>query len=113
VLYRHGFELVSRTAGDGNVIRTIDAQDVASARLRVDRPRSAYFYNRGLGLRVDLLFDFPIPAREVRKRATRRTIQSFAFHIASRRDLIRMKEIAANARGLSSDRQDLEFLQKI
>ena len=63
-------------------------------------------------MRVDLLFDFPIPAREVHRRSTRRKIQSFAFHIASRRDLIRMKEIAAGARGLSSDLQDLAFLKK-
>jgi len=113
VFYRHGFELVSRTDEHGNVLRTIDRQEVASARLRIDRPRSAYFYNRGLGLRVDLLFDFPIRAREVRKRSTRKTIQSYSLHIASKRDLIRMKEIAASARGLASDRQDLEFLKTI
>lgn len=113
VFYRHGFELVSRTDAHGNVIRTIDSREVASARLRIDRPRSAYFYSRGLGLRVDLLFDFPIPAREVRRRSTRKKIQSHAFHIASRADLIRMKEIAANERGAASDRQDLEFLKKI
>lgn len=67
----------------------------------------------GLGLRVDLLFDFPIRAREVRRRSTRRTIQSYAFHIASRHDLIRMKEIAANDRRASSDLQDLEFLKQL
>jgi len=111
VFYRHGFELVSGTDEHGNVLRTIDNLAVASARLRMDRPQSAYFYNRGLGLRVDLLFDFPIGAREVRRRSTRKTIQSYVLHIASRRDLIRMKEIAAAARGLSSDLQDLEFLK--
>lgn len=111
VFYRHGFELVSGTDEHGNVLRTIDSRAVASARLRMDRPKSAYFYNRGLGLRVDLLFDFPIRARDVRRRSTRKTIQSYALHIASRRDLIRMKEIAAAARGLSSDTQDLEFLK--
>ena len=113
VLYRRGFELVSRTDEHENVTRTIDAQEVASARLRIDRPKNAYFFNRRLGLRVDLLFDFPISARDVHKRSTRRTIQSFPFHIASTRDLIRMKEIAATARGLSNDLHDLEFLKKI
>ncbi len=112
VFYRHGFQLASKTDQHGNVLRTIDAPAVASVRLRIDRPKSAYFYNRALGLRVDLLFDFPIPAREVHKRSTRRTIQSFAFHIASKRDLVRMKEVAASSRGFSSDRQDLEFLKK-
>ncbi len=113
VFYRHGFELAAGTDALGNVIRTIDNREVAFARLQIDRPRSAYFYNRGLGLRVDLLFDFPIPAREVRRRATRKKIQSHAFHIASRADLVRMKEIAVNGRGASTDRQDLEFLKKI
>jgi len=113
VFYRHGFELVSATDAHGNVVRTIDRREVASARLRIDRPKSAYFYNPGLGLRVDLLFDFPIPAREIRGRATRKKIQSFVFYIASREDLIRMKEIAANERDASSDRQDLEFLRRI
>jgi hypothetical protein len=111
--YRHGFELASRTDAQGSILRTIDSQEVASARLRIDRPRSASFHNPSLGLRVDLLFDFPIGARQVRRRSTRRTIQSYSFHIASKRDLVRMKEIAAAARGLSSDRQDLEFLRTI
>jgi hypothetical protein len=113
VFYRHGLELVSGADELGNVIRTIDTQKVAWARLRIDRPRSAYFYNRPLGLRVDLLFDFPIRAREARERSTRRKIESYTFHIASKHDLIRMKEIAAHNRGLSSDLQDLEFLKRI
>jgi hypothetical protein len=113
VFHRHGFELVSKTDEHGNIIRTIDSQKVASARLRIDRPKSAYFYSRGLGLRVDLLFDFPMQAREVHERSTRKKIQSYSFHIASKHDLIRMKEIAASARGLSNDVQDLEFLKKI
>jgi len=113
LFYRHGFELASGMDAHGNVIRTIDSRAVASSRLRIDKPRSAYFYNRGLGLRVDLLFDFPIPAREVRGRSTRKRIQSHTFHIASRADLIRMKEIAASERGASSDLQDLEFLKRI
>jgi hypothetical protein len=80
---------------------------------RFDRPRSAYFYNQNLGLRVDLLFDFPSQARDVRRRSTRKKIESYAFHIASRPDLIRMKEIAANDRHASRDLQDLEFLKRI
>jgi hypothetical protein len=112
VFYRHGFELVSATDAQGSVVRTIDNRAVASARLRIDRPKSAYFYNRGLGLRVDLLFDFPIPARDVRARSTRQRIQSYLFHIASREDLTRMKEIAVSARGAAGDHQDLEFLKK-
>ncbi len=64
-------------------------------------------------MRVDLLFDFPIDARAVRRRSTRKKIESYAFHIASTPDLIRMKEIAAADRHLSTDLQDLEFLKSL
>jgi hypothetical protein len=109
--YRHRFELASRTDAHGNILRTIDSEKVASTRLRSDRPKSAYFYRQGLGLRVDLLFDFPIRAHEVRARSTRKKIRSHVFQIASREDLIRMKEIAARDRRVASDAQDLEFLK--
>ncbi len=110
--YRHGFELASRTDPHGDIVRTIDSEKVASARLRIDRPKSAYFYRRDLGLRVDLLFDFPIRAHEVRGRSMRKKIRSHVFHIASREDLIRMKQIAAADRRVASDAQDLEFLKR-
>ena len=113
VLYQHGFELVSRTDEHGNVTRTIDSPEVAAARLRIDAPRSAYFYNPRLGLRVDLLFDFPLRARDVRRRSTPKKIQSHPFHVASVPDLIVMKEAAASGRGAASDLQDLEFLRRI
>jgi hypothetical protein len=108
--YRQRFELASRTDEHGNIVRTLASAAIASARLRIDQPKSAYFYRRDLGLRVDLLFDFPIPAHEVRARSTRNKIRSHVFHIASREDLIRMKEIAAGERRVASDAQDLEFL---
>ena len=110
--YRRGFELASRLDKHGNIVRTIDSEEVAAARLRIDRPKSAYFYRRDLGLRVDLLFDFPIPALEVRSRSTRKKIHSHVFHIASRQDLIRMKEVAARDRRVASDAQDLDFLRR-
>lgn len=109
--YRHRFELASRTDAHGHILRTIGSERVASARFRIDRPKSAYFYRRDLDLRVDLLFDFPIPARDVRDRSTRKKIRSHVFHIASRQDLIRMKEIATRERRVASDGQDLEFLK--
>ena len=109
--YRHGFELASKTDPHGSIVRTIDSEEVASTRLRIDRPKSAYFYRRDLSLRVDLLFDFPIRAHEVRGRSTRKKIRSHVFHIASRADLIRVKEIAAGERRVASDAQDLEFLR--
>lgn len=113
VLYKHGFQLVSKIDQTGEVIRTIDNQKIASARLRIDQPRSAYFYSHTLGLRIDLLFDFPIPAKDIRMRSTHKTIRSYSFRIASKEDLIKLKEIAAKDRKLSTDREDLEFLKGI
>ncbi len=113
VFYNHGFELVSKIDKAGNIVRTIDNQNVASARLRIDKPKSAYFFNSSIHLRIDLLFDFPIQARDVFARSTRKKIESYVFHIADKKDLIKMKEIAAADRKLATDIQDLEFLKKI
>jgi hypothetical protein len=113
LFYRHGFELVSKVDERGNVLRTVDNQNVAFAKLGIDPPKSAYFYNHDLGLRVDLLFDFPIPAKGVRERSQHKKIRSYSFQIAAKQDLIEMKEIAVKGRGLVADLQDLEFLKKL
>jgi hypothetical protein len=113
VLYKHGFELISKLDARGEAVRTVDNPNVASARLRIDKPKSALFYHPISQLRVDLLFDFPIPAEEVLRRASSRTIRSFLFRIADKEDLIKMKEIAAKDRKFAGDVQDLEFLRKI
>src|SRR6185295_9161523 len=57
VFYDRGLELASRLTDDGDVTATIDNRKVASARLRIDAPSSAYFVNRETALRIDLLFD--------------------------------------------------------
>ena len=49
---------------------TIANRRVAAARLRLDAPASAYFLDPDTGLRVDLLFDFPLPAATLARRAT-------------------------------------------
>src|SRR5262245_25281387 len=53
VFYDRGLELVARLDELGHVTATIDNRKVAGARLRLDRPVSAYFYNVKTGLRVD------------------------------------------------------------
>jgi hypothetical protein len=78
----------------GEVISTIANRKVATIRLRVDAPASAYFFNAATGLRVDLLFDFPIAAAELAKHATRTKIRTHVFDIASEQDLLRLKRIA-------------------
>jgi hypothetical protein len=111
MLYGRGFQLVSRLHANGDVAATIDNVRVAAARLRIDAPASAYFYNSDLELRVDLLFDFPIEAAELSERATRMKIQSHLFEIASEADLLTLKKIAAAARSVAGDAQDIAFLE--
>jgi hypothetical protein len=43
-------------------------------------------------VRIDLLFDFPIPAAALAEHATRITIRSVTFHGASEADLLRLKK---------------------
>jgi hypothetical protein len=101
VLYDRGLELVSRVSN----------RKVASIRLRLDAPASAYFFNTRTGLRIDLLFDFPIPAAELAEHATRTKIRSHVFWIASEPDLLRLKQIAKDARSAAGDAEDIAFLE--
>ncbi|MBI4411210.1 MAG: nucleotidyltransferase [Deltaproteobacteria bacterium] len=111
VFYAHGFELVSKLK-EGKVTRTIDNKNIAVVRLKLDAPQSAYFYHPKKELRIDLLFDFPFPAKEVAGRATKTKIKSRFLRVASTEDLIRLKEIAYKDRKAATDAQDLEFLRK-
>jgi hypothetical protein len=111
LFYEHGLELVSRLNDAGEVSATIVDREVASIRLRLDAPVTAYFFNPETGLRVDLLFDFPIPAARLAKRATRIKIRSHVFDIASETDLLRLKRIARAARSAPGDAEDIAFLE--
>ena len=109
--YDRGLELVSGLDPSGDVTSTITNRRVAIARLRIDAPASAYFFNPKTGLRVDLLFDFPIPASELAERATRNRIRAHRFDIASDVDLLRLKKIAIAERSAPGDVVDIAFLE--
>lgn len=111
LFYARGLELASRLDDLGDVISTIANRRVAATRLRLDRPASAYFFNPRTGLRIDLLFDFPIPAAELVDRATRLTIRAQVFDVASEEDLLRLKRIAQSARSVPGDAEDIGFLE--
>ena len=110
LFYGHGLQLVSRLNDMGDVISTIGNRKVAAIRLRLDAPASAYFFIAETGLRVDLLFDFPIPAAKLAEHATRTTIRTYVFDIASEQDLLRLKRIAKAARSAPGDAEDIAFL---
>ena len=111
LLYDRGLELVSRLNGFGEAISTISTRKVAVIRLRLDAPASASFFNAQTGLRVDLLFDFPIPAAELTRNATRTRIRAHVFDVASEQDLLRLKRIAKAARSAPGDAEDIAFLE--
>jgi hypothetical protein len=111
LFYGRGFELVSKVDAAGNVVRTVDNRRVAAIRLTLDGPASAAFYNSDTGFRIDLLFDFPLEAATLARRATRMKIQSHVFEIASAADLLTLKKIAAAARSFPGDAQDIAFLE--
>ena len=111
VFYDRGFELASRVDAAGVVAATIGNRRVAAARLRLDAPASAYFLNPGSGLRIDLLFDFPLPAALLARRATAVKARSRALRVASEADLLRLKKIASAHRASPGDAEDIAFLE--
>ena len=111
VFYDRGLELASRVNGAGDVIATIDNRRVAATRLRMDAPSSAYFQNPRTGLRIDLLFDFPLPAAELAERATSARIGSIALRIAAEADLLQLKVLARAGRSSPGDAEDIAFLE--
>lgn len=112
LLYDRGLELVSRIDDAGNVLATIANRKVAEIRLRLDAPSSAYFLNPKSGLRLDLLFDFPIEATELVQQATRMKIRGQLFDVASEVDLLRLKRIALADRKAPGDAEDVAFLER-
>jgi hypothetical protein len=111
VFYDRGLELASRVNDAGDVVATIENRPVAVSRLRIDAPVSAYFFNPATRLRVDLLFDFPIPAAELMKTATTMKVRSQVLRVASEENLLRLKRIARAARSSAGDAQDIAFLE--
>ena len=112
LLYRRHFELVTKFAPAGDVLRTVDNARVAAARVKMEQPRSLHFCDRHSGLLVDLLLDCPLPARDLASRATRITVEGGTVRVACREDLITLKEIATRDRTSARDAQDLEFLRR-
>jgi len=111
IFYDRGLELASRVNRAGDVTATIDNVRVATTRLRLDAPASAYFLNQETGLRIDLLFDFPVAAAELAKGARRTKVRSRTLRVASEDDLLRLKRIARRHRSAPGDAEDVAFLE--
>lgn len=112
VFYEHGLELVSKL-DKGRVVRTIGNKNVAAVRLKLDAPSSAFFYDPKTEIKIDLLFDFPFPAKDIASRARKVKIKSRSIWVASTEDLLRLKEIAYADRKSPNDAHDLDFLKTL
>lgn len=111
IFYDRGFEMAAQVDAQGDITLTIDNANVAAIRLKMDAPDSIFLINRETGLRIDLLFDFPIPAAELSKNAHSTKVNSQTITVASPKDLLRLKEMAQSARNAPGDAQDIAFLK--
>lgn len=111
IFYGRGFELASRLNDEGDITSTIDNRNVASIRIRLDAPSSAFFLNPNTGLRIDLLFDFPVPAARLTESARKTRVRSHLISVASRKDLLHLKKLAHSSRSSPGDAQDIVFLK--
>ena len=111
IFYKKGFALAAKIDKHGAITATLDNQNIAKIRLNLDQPLSAHFLKHKTGLRIDLLFDFPVLADELVSRSTIKKIRSYSFRIAAKEDLLHLKEIACQKRNLAADVQDLAFLK--
>lgn len=112
VLHRQRLHLAARIDRDGHVVATIGNQRVAVARLKIDRPASATFFDETDGLRIDLLFDFPISARTLAADAVRVRLGEHALAVASEAHLLELKRLAAASRDEPGDAEDIRFLER-
>jgi hypothetical protein len=111
LFYGRGLELAARVNAAGDVTATIGNRRVAAVRLRLDTPSTAYFFNPHTGLRIDLLFDFPVAVAALAPNASSVTVRSRVFRIASPADLLRLKQIARAGRTAPGDADDIAFLE--
>jgi hypothetical protein len=73
--------------------------------------RRGAFFNAATDLRIDLLFDYPVPAATLASNATRMTVRPRVLPVASEADLLHLKLVARANRSAPGDAEDIAFLQ--
>lgn len=94
-------------------VQCIDNVAVAAARVLIDKPDTAFFWNQALEMRFDLLLDFPMKSDTLLAAAVEKKLgKSARVKVAGLKHLKLMKEIALRERKEAKDAQDLEFIKR-
>lgn len=116
LLHDHGFRVVIEThPTTGDVTRYIESKSEGAEYVEGSDPNVVFFWNPESAIRMDLLFDFPIPATELVLRAERIRIASVQseIRVASVADLRRLYTTSYNYRRHPKDLRALEFLERL
>ena len=113
VFYSHGFLLASEIDSQGEITTTFKNSHEAIKYFTTEKPTSAFFINPYMDLKIDVIFDYPIPAKKLLKDATQFKVGRHTFWIAYKTHLLQLKQLAVSSRGDSRDVQDLEFLRAL
>lgn len=115
-MYAEEFALVSKWDEERfRPVRLIESERVAAARLVLDNPAAAFFWNPASTFRIDLVYRVSVPAAELSARAVRTRLPGgVVLKRASVEDLKRLKEASLkDDPGRISDKQDLVFLEHL
>ena len=108
------FYYVNKLDDGGNPIGWIDAPNVAASRIMIDKPKTIFFWNPDLEMKIDILLDFPLKTSVLLATAKDKMLdKTTVIKVASLKNLKKMKEIAFKDRKKSTDAQDLEFIASI
>ena len=108
LMYGVGFRLVSRLDDrTGEPAEFVGSEDDAAVHVRSADPSVAFFWEPSARVRVDLLFDFPLPAADLARRARRVA----DLPVASAEDLRDLYRTSYNYRRHPKDLRALEFVE--
>ncbi len=113
LMYGRDYELVTKLRPDGSIARRLDRQGAATAYVAAKHSRIIHFFHPHYDERVDLLLDFPVPARPIIRRAIRVRYNGGSIRVATLEDMAYLKELSQRSRTSVGDAQDLEFLRHI
>lgn len=110
-----GFSVIFGWDSENYLPTKLDSDKViVGAWAAIDRPESIWFWHPEKSIRIDLVFDLPVPIEDILARAERRPLWGTHVYIAAPEDLQKMKEASlSNNPKRITDEQDLVYLRYI